>query len=178
MLRQLINGQTIKIDNHNCGKEVIWDRSIHFHKRMNSKKYRGAEVIIPIAEDGELEFRKIKGDEEAQRNIVNEISKAFGNETIRSNFVKSFYKSLDEILKSNKVDNPKEVIFQAADRLIKYFGVKPKFAKEFRASLGKYFITYSGEDGSDTVILSDPEDCSFIIGKDIDYVENFNIQEI
>ena len=63
MLRQLINGQTIKIDNHNCGKEVIWDRSIHFHKRMNSKKYRGAEVIIPIAEDGELEFRKIEGDE-------------------------------------------------------------------------------------------------------------------
>ena len=173
-LRRLINEQTIKIDNHNCGKEVIWDRSIHLHKRMNSKKYRGAEVIIPIAEDGELDFRKIEGDEETQRSLVNEISKAFGNETIRNNFVKSFYKSLDEILRSNKVDNPKEVICQAADRLIRYFGVKPKFAKGFRESLGKYFITYSGEDGSDTVILSDPEDYSFIIGKDIDYIENFD----
>lgn len=174
MLRQLINGQTIKIDNHNCGKEIIWDRSVHLHKRMNSKKYRDVEVIIPIAEDGELDFRKIERDEETQRNIVNEISKAFGNETIRNNFVKSFYKSLDEILRSNKVNNPREVILQAANRLIRYFGVKPKFAKEFKTSLGKYIITYSGEDGSDTFVLSDPEDCSFIIGKDFDYIENFD----
>ena len=57
-LSSLIDGQTIKIDNHNIGTLYQWDEAIHLHKRMNSDKYRGAEVIIPIAIDGKLEFNK------------------------------------------------------------------------------------------------------------------------
>ena len=58
-LSSLIDGQTIKIDNHNIGTLYEWSKAIHLHKRMNSDKYRGAEVIIPIAEDGELDFESL-----------------------------------------------------------------------------------------------------------------------
>lgn len=36
-LSNLLNNQTITIDNHNRGGNVLeWDKSLHIHKRMNS----------------------------------------------------------------------------------------------------------------------------------------------
>ena len=84
-LSNLINGQTIEVDNHNRGNVYKWDRTIHLHKRMNSDKFRGMQVIIPIADDGDLEFRKVKGHDD-DIHIKNEIANAFSNTYIRNKF--------------------------------------------------------------------------------------------
>ena len=81
-LSSLINGQTIEIDNHNRGTEYKWDEAIHIHKRMNSKQYRGIEVLIPLAQKGRLDFRG--ASEKKEIELKNEIRKAFSNHTIRN----------------------------------------------------------------------------------------------
>ena len=68
-LRNLIDGQTIKIDNHNRGGEFEWGKGVHMHKRMNKDKYSGAEVLIYLDEDKDLEFSSIIGGAEFQNRI-------------------------------------------------------------------------------------------------------------
>ena len=100
-LSSLVDGQTIKIDNHNTGTSFQWDEAIHLHKRMNSKKYRGIEVLIPLACDGKLEFRGANGKKDLE--LMNEIEKAFSNPTIRVRFVKTLMKSLSDLFYSSKI---------------------------------------------------------------------------
>ena len=60
MLSKIIDGQTIRIDNHYRGVELDSLKGVHIHKVMNSDKYRGAEILIPVGEDEDILFRKIK----------------------------------------------------------------------------------------------------------------------
>ena len=104
-VRQLINGQTLQLDNHNRGSELIYGRGLHLHKRMNKGVMGSAEVIVPLFEDGEIEFRSLRGNDKIKARIRNEIKKAFKDKHIRINFVKSFYKSMDIILSNSKIED-------------------------------------------------------------------------
>ena len=100
-LSRLINDQTIEIDNHNRGTEYKWDEAIHIHKRMNSKKYRGIEVLVPLAYNSKLDFRGVNGNKEIE--LMNEIEKAFSNPTIRTNFVRTLINSLSNLFNKSRI---------------------------------------------------------------------------
>lgn len=57
-LYPLINGQTIRIDNHRYDTEF---KGLHIHKIMNNNHYNGAEFLIPIDTNYKLTFRKLRG---------------------------------------------------------------------------------------------------------------------
>ncbi|MDO4756624.1 MAG: hypothetical protein Q4A54_09780 [Parabacteroides sp.] len=172
-LSRLIDGQTIKIDNHNRGTHYKWDEAIHLHKRMNSDKYRGAQVIIPIAVDKELEFRSIDGKEIIEMQIKNEIEKAFSNNTIRTMFVKTLIDELTKLFTDNKIPKEKwNILFdEVAIRIVKYFGVKPKIKEK----IGNEIIRFSQEKGLDIFVKASVKDESITLGTDFNLVNNFNI---
>ena len=123
-LSSLIDGQTIKIDNHNCGTDYEWDEAIHIHKRMNSKKYRGIEVLVPLAHDSKLDFRGVNGNKDVE--LMNEIEKAFSNSTIRTKFVKTLINSLSNLFNNSKISKVEwyGLFEEIAGRIAEYFGLK------------------------------------------------------
>lgn len=172
-LSRLIDGQTIKIDNHNRGTNYNWDKAIHLHKRMNSDKLKGAQVIIPIAEDGNLEFRGVDGKRKVELQIKKEIEKAFSNPTIRTEFVRTLIDELSKLFADNKISKDKwDVLFnEVAIRIVDYFGVKPKIKEK----IGNEIIRFSQEKGLDIFVKASVEDESITLGTDFNLVNNFNI---
>lgn len=186
-IRQLINGQTIEIDNHKRGELIIWDRSIHLHKRMNGDKYNGVDVIIPIAEYGELKFgNKVKSKK--QQEIKNEIKDAFKTPQIRKEFIESFYKNLKLIFENSGIkdkEKQKELSIEASDRIAKYFRVKSKFTNEWGDIATGFFVEYELDDtesgnknGNKHLYVRQNYDMdslvgSYVIGTELEEVENF-----
>lgn len=172
-LRKLIDGQTIKIDNHNSGTEIVWGTGIHLHKRMNKDKYAGAEVLIYIGEDKDIEFRSIVGGDDEKKRLQNEISKAFKNVTIRSQFIKSFYTSLQDILDASCIrdaDERYKLAEQAAKRIVRILGLKEKVAEWFVDGVNEYFLFSQGESSDNAIVVLNAYEKSITIGRDMDNV--------
>ena len=170
-IKNLIDGQTIEIDDHNRCCAIEWGKGIHLHKRMNSDTYNGAEVLIYINDDKDLEFRSLQGrTSDIERHIKNEIKNEFKNPSKRRDFIKSFYKSLDEILKNNGYDINKryEIAEAAATRIARYFDLKPKIIRSFGNLANNFFIQFEN-----FVIKENVNDHSFTVGKDLENTETF-----
>lgn len=169
-LSSLIDGQTIKIDNHNIGNVYKWDNSIHLHKRMNSKKYRGIEVLIPLTSDGKLEFRGANGKKDLE--LMNEIEKAFSNPTIRVRFVKTLMKSLSDLFYSSNISKNEwyELFVIVASRIAAFFGLKTKIKEKMDNDI----ISFSRDKGIDIYIKADKEEKAIILGTDTTFINNFD----
>lgn len=169
-LSSLVDGQTIKIDNHNTGTSFQWDEAIHLHKRMNSKKYRGIEVLIPLARDGKLEFRGANGKKDLE--LMNEIEKAFSNPTIRVRFVKTLMKSLSDLFYSSKISKNEwyELFVIVASRIAAFFGLKTKIKEKMDNDI----ISFSRDKGIDIYIKADKEEKAIILGTDTTFINNFD----
>jgi len=170
-IKNLIDGQTIEIDNHNRGCAIEWGKGIHLHKRMNSDKYNGAEVLIYINDDKDLEFRRLQGKtSDIERRITNEIKDAFKNSSKRRDFIKSFYKSLDEILKNNgsDIDERIRIAKDAAKRIAGYFELKPKITGYFGDLADDFYIQFEK-----VIVKENVNNRSFTIGKDKEKTEAF-----
>lgn len=176
-LRQLIDGQTIEIDNHNRGTTFKCGKGIHLHKRMDSDKYSGAEVLIPIYDDDELYFRNITGNEDKEaKRIIKEIRDAFKDPYTKTQFIKSFYKSLNEILKKDgySIDERIELAKKAAIRLAKHFALKPQIIDYFGDVGDKFYLEIRDSNNSKMYILENPNNHSFIIGKELQYINKLD----
>lgn len=172
-LRKLIDGQTIKIDNHNNGTAIVWGTGIHLHKRMNKDKYAGAEVLIYIGEDKDIEFRSMVGGDDEKKRLQNEISRAFKNVTVRNQFVESFYKSLQNILDASCIEDTNErykLAEQASIRIVRLFGLKEKVRDHFIAGLNEFFVFSQGKNGDVAIVTLNAGESSVTIGRDMDYV--------
>ena len=165
-LSRLIDGQTIKIDNHNTGTLYQWDEAIHLHKRMNSKQYRGIEVLIPLAPKGRLDFRG--ANEKKEIELKNEIRKAFSNHTIRTRFVNTLINSLSDLYNSSKISKDEwyELFVIVASRIAAYFDLKPKVKERIDNDI----IRFSREKGLDIFIKADRDKESIIIGDDLNFI--------
>ena len=169
-ISSLINGQTIEIDNHNRGTDYEWNEAIHIHKRMNSKKYRGIEVLVPLAHDSKLDFRGVNGNKDIE--LINEFEKAFSNSTIRTKFVKTFINSLSNLFNKSKISKDEwyGLFEEVANRIVKYFGIKDKVGERINSDI----IKYSKEKGINVYIKADKDSESVILGTDMSLVDNFN----
>lgn len=154
MLSKIIDGQTIRIDNHYRGVELDSLKGVHIHKVMNSDKYRGAEILIPVGEDEDILFRKIKGGLDVEKRIRREIRKAFNTKHVRHDFIFSYFKSLNDMMSYVKIENEKEkyeIALKSALRIAEFFGVKPQvvdcifedansFFKMSSANIEKFYV--------------------------------------
>ncbi|MDT4511857.1 hypothetical protein [Bacteroides cellulosilyticus] len=175
-LKQLIDGQTILIDNHCRGAEFKWGKGVHLHKSMDRDKFSGAEVLIPLYEDAndqQLDFRNLRGENQAQ--IKNEIKDAFKDKGIRNRFIHSFYKALDEILKKERISRIEriDIAKKATSHIAELFGLKTKIKDSLKKEADKYYIKFGREDGDDFQVMVDFKDQSFMIGGQISDMETF-----
>lgn len=123
-LSNLLNNQTITIDNHHRGGNVLkWDKSLHIHKRMNSGCKSSVECEIYFADrDRGIVFSNERGKDVP--SIKNEIKDAFYLPGIRDNFIKSFYDAVEPILRNSNDRKPSDVIRivrRAVKRIAKIF---------------------------------------------------------
>lgn len=125
-LSNLLNNQTITIDNHHRGGNILeWDKSLHIHKRMNNSCKSSVECEIYFADNN----RSIVFSNERGKNvetIKNEIKDAFYLPDIRDNFIKSFYDAVKPILGNSNDRKPSDVIRivrRAVKRIAKIFGL-------------------------------------------------------
>lgn len=174
-VKQLIDGQVIKIDNHCRGHEFKWGEGVHLHKRMNKDKFSRAEVLIPIADGGEseLEFRNLQGIKSSQ--IKNEIVKAFKNKAIRRNFILSFYKALDGILSNEGFDKEGkiEIAKKSAEHIAKLFGLNPEIKDYFCEEADKYYVQFSRSGNVDFHVLVDIKNKDFVIGESLSDIRQY-----
>lgn len=90
-MKKLIDNQTIAFDVHKAGDRQAVDLSgLHMHKRMNGRKFRGVNVIVPLDEKQELVFRPANTKESVRTHIVNEITRELNRDlTKRRKFVET-----------------------------------------------------------------------------------------
>ena len=174
-LSELIDGQTIKIDNHNQGSDIKWsDNGIHLHKRMNSDKFNGANVIIPLSGEGDLSFSKITGQRTViEPRIVNEIKRAFNNRQRRDSFIKSFHKSINIILQNDgyNINDAKIIAEKSILEIAKYFGLKPKIQKIIGDISNDFYAEIQSNNRKSFIISTCKKNKSFTIGYDLDIIK-------
>ncbi len=176
MLSKLIDGQTIRIDNHHRGTIIDSLKGVHIHKVMNKDKYRGAEVLIPIGDDSEIEFRKIKGGMDVEKRIRKEIRKAFSDKQIREQFINTYYKSLEEMMTYAKIEDPEErltIARNSAIRIAELFGAKTSVKESFIKAAYSHFSFPFGNNVLH--VIQRPSTQSVTIGTDLDYIKTENI---
>lgn len=173
MLSKLIDGQTIRIDNHHRNSILDSLHGVHIHKVMNHDKYRGAEILVPIGTDDkdDIEFRKIKGGMDVEKRLKKEIRRAFSNKAIREKFIKSFYKSLDDIMKYAQIEDIQErqsIAKSSALRIAEMFGTKLEVKQSFMEEANSFYQLTSDE--SVFYLAQTPKTNSVIVGTDLDII--------
>ena len=77
VMKSLIKGQTIRMDNHHQGDNmpIYYDEALHLHKIMNRKPYAGAEVRFPLKGERNFEITKIRsGKNEKVAKTIDTVS--------------------------------------------------------------------------------------------------------
>ena len=145
-IRNLINGQTIRIDNHTrgCNSKFEWDEAVHLHKCMDgNNRFNRAEVLIPLHHKGEIEFRKIQSkSQKIEKQLKHEIREAFSNVTVRNEFIKTFNSELVEKLRACDIHNKsmqKEIIENALLSIAQFFGVRPRIKEKIYSTFIKLY---------------------------------------
>lgn len=182
-MKELIQGQTIRLDNHDSGsgRAVTWGSGIHVHKKMNSDRYNSAEVIIPLDKSGKLEFRKLQGRSEMiEKQLKNEINRALKNKSKRWEFVSSVLKRLESY--SSSVPKPQLVrnLRMGAENLASHFDLQPTIVEEskriLKGQLSSFLTEHVNDEGKVSYILQDVVGKRILVGDDLDEIEKWQEQ--
>lgn len=147
-LSNLLNNQTITIDNHHRGgSDLKWDKSLHIHKRMNSNCKSSLECEIYFADnDRGIVFSNEKGKNVTA--IKNEIKDAFYSPDIRHDFIKSFYAAVEPILSNGtgrKSSDVIRIVRRAVKRIAKIFSLPEGIQDAMIDALPNVYIFSSGK---------------------------------
>ncbi|TFD92173.1 hypothetical protein E2605_18890 [Dysgonomonas capnocytophagoides] len=186
-LSKLINNQTISIDNHIPGSQMLWSTGIHVHKKMNDFSDISADIRIPLSnsQDYTIEIknnRKKGGKKQKERKLYSEICKALQNKEKRELFVKEVL----DWMKDNCIeDNGGKVesisigrLMECAKRLAKHFDLSEmvETANELLRDeiTTKLKSTFKDRNGKNVYMIQDIEGKRILIGDDKDIVDNWD----
>ena len=179
-MKNLIKGQSIRIDNHDSGsgREVRWDKRVHIHKVMNSDNFNGAEILIPLNGNEEITFRKIQGKKIiVERQIKNEIEKAFKDRNKRKEFVEFVFDKIENYQQNGSRSVLIVNLMEGAENLARHFGLKSKILKEIETIIGNrirsYTTIHKDENGDEFYIIQDIDGQNIRIGSDLDILNDW-----
>ena len=179
-MKNLINGQSIRIDNHHRGdgSEFELKNNVHIHKVMNSDRYNGAEILIPLNETQDLIFKKIKGrDNIVKKQIVNEINKAFKDKRKRTEFVKYIFKRIEGFSNDTLSSNISNFI-KGAKSLAKHFDLEEEIIKTtknlIKDKIKSYTTLHKDKHGNKYYIIQDVNGKNIRIGADFDILNDWD----
>ena len=174
-MKNLIKGESIRFDIHDSGsgQEVNSDRDLHMHKIMNKDRYNGAEVLIPVKGDRELEIRKIKGNSRKVRNqIINEINNALKKDKKkRIRFVNDVISQIDRYSEDLPIEEKVEYLKKGLSNIIKHFNLKNHILDEIKIirdeKLNSLVTSHETEDNSLAYIEQDIKNRRLKVGDDL-----------
>lgn len=186
-LSKLINNQTISIDNHIPGSQMLWGTGIHIHKKINNSSGISADIRIPLSnsQDYTIEIknnRKKGGEKQKERKLYSEIHKALQNKDKRALFVKEVLDWMKDNCIENKDGTVKPIttgrLMECAKRLAKHFDLSEMvetanelLRDEIRTKLKS---TFKDKNGKNVYMIQDIEDKRILIGDDKDIVDNWD----
>ena len=133
LLRELLPGQHIRIDNHHRGQPMKWDwepgeqpDDIHLDKTMN-RKVNGKEVQIRVSlnNDGSVKiphrkFQKNREWMDEYNRVKDEVREVLENDT---ELTKEFVKSVKEAIQSIGPHKDRRAVRMALERIGEFFGL-------------------------------------------------------
>ena len=176
-IQALINGQTIRIDNHKRGDgaPIKFKSGIHVHKKMNKYRYAGAEIEIPLASDSEMTIT-MKGNQKQQYRLKTEIQNAFKNREKRRAFVKDVINSLDRLCTYKDEVERLQSFLTSANNIARHFDLHE--VQELIQNNQDIFETlHVNDDNKDYYLLQDLQDKNIRIGDSQQLVEKWDDNE-
>lgn len=180
-MKNLIKGQSLRIDNHDSGsgREAKWDERVHIHKVMNHDNFNGAEILIPLKSQEEITFRKIQGKQErTERQLKNEIEKAFKDPKKRKEFVRFVFDKIENYQGSGTYNDLIHSLIDGAESLARHFGLKSRILDETVSNIGnkiRSFTTlHQDENGEEFYIIQDLDGRNIRIGSDLDILNDWD----
>lgn len=140
-MKELIQGQKIRCDVHDAGsgQDVTFGKGLHIHKRMNRDRYSGAEIMIPIDSDSDVQIKAKGNDEEIKKRIINEIKKAFSDKQKVKQFAIALAEEIERYsIKDRFIENLRE----SAKRIARTLDLKEKIEIELTSSINNYIQNY------------------------------------
>lgn len=179
-MKQLISGQTIELDNHDrgSGKEVTFDDNLHIHKRMNNDRYSGAEILVPLNLNRNVQIRKVSGSTKIKDKIIKEVNKVFKNKRKRVEFARYISKQIDRYSSGfNEVERIENLV-SGAQGIANHFELDTEVLNEFRDlardRIVKLTTEHEDEFGKKFYIMQDTDSKSIKIGSDLSILDEWD----
>lgn len=175
-MRGLIKQQTLRLENHKRadGQGIIFGSGVHVHKVMNSDKYSGAEVLIPLDRDEEIKFIKIKGGKKIENRLRSEINKAFKDRKKRTDFVEDVLQELQRKCTYPNEREKLESFLLSSKRIASHFGLVDVNNPIVRNTTDIFETMHTDEEGNIYYLLQDIKGNNIRIGDSKDIVENWD----
>lgn len=156
-MKELIKGETIRIDPHHSGIPIVWesDQDIHLDKetlikyggktvkvqaKISLNSNRGV-IINPLKENTVRANERIK----IREKMIKEIKKAFESPKNRKNRDKFLKALIDEVKLLNQTDSIADIkseIQKVFCRIMKCFGLNDSTMEIMRNAANEYFQVY------------------------------------
>lgn len=141
---ELIDGQTIDFDIHKAGDgQPIGLKGLHMHKSMNGKKHKGVDVLFPLDDKEEIEFRPSTTNDLIQIQIINEIQRVIKKDkTKRIELVERITEEIRRYSQGMPSNEQIDAIRRGAERIAKIFSKNSKIEKEIIQNIDKKLKFY------------------------------------
>ena len=183
-MKKILKGQSLRFDVHDrgSGKPVAWGSGLHLHKTMNHDRYNGAEVLIPLDNDFDIEFRNIRGrNKDIEGRIRNEIYDALTKDPQKR---REFSDTIFEQIERFSLDLPKREritnLRNSADRIAKHFSLKghvnENIKRDIFENVKQYLTTHLDNEGNTVYILQDVNGKTIKIGENLEILETEDLK--
>jgi len=179
-MKELLKGQSLRFDIHDrgSGKPVVWGNGLHLHKTMNNDRYNGAEILVPLDNDYDIEFRNIRGkNKDIERRIRNEIYDSLVKyPQKRKELARTLFDQIERFSQGMSQSERIENLRLGADRIANSFQLRDYVREDIKKGIfnkvKQFLTTHKDEDGNIVYILQDVDGKSIKIGEDLILLEN------
>ncbi|MBS5020564.1 MAG: hypothetical protein KHZ60_10935 [Alistipes sp.] len=180
-LKELIENQTIKIDDHKRGNREIknWDNArsdIHIDKTTNfplNGKRQKVRIKIPINSDRPISIENERHQEvyEIPNRLKREIQQALENKQTRESFVKDVLKVLEDFETALSTEERAEEVLTRISKHFELYWPKNRIKQYVNNILEFYSLVYENDDGKKYFAKVDKEKIE--IGRYNGYAKQF-----
>lgn len=183
-MEKLIDNQTVSFDTHRAGdRQEVGIVGLHMHKSMNSKRFKGIDVLIPLDDKDEIQFRPRNTKDAIKGALLSEVQHALSKAPAkRKELVDTI---IDVIGRYSARMNPDErsiTIRTGAERIARIFSKRPAIESEMQQHINSrlaFIITsHYKDDGSLFYVKQDFRRGRVRIGDDLEDLNKGNANRI
>lgn len=183
-MEKLIDNQTIDFDTHRAGdRQEAGIDGLHMHKRMNGKRFKGIDVLIPLDDKDEIQFRPRNTKDAIKGALLSEVRHALSKDPLKR---KALVDTIIDVIGrySARMDQNERdaTIRTGAERIAQIFSKRPGIESEMRQHINdrlSFVITgHYKDDGSLFYIKQDFRRGRVKIGDDIEDLNKGNANRI